>query len=69
MNNWLVIGILAGIASGVLYFSAAAGNVVGMMLASFASFPLFVAGLGWGMPTVLLGVGVLLAGYALHASA
>jgi hypothetical protein len=64
MNNWLVIGILAGIASGVLYFSAAAGNVVGMMLASFASFPLFVAGLGWGLPTVLLGVGVLLVGYA-----
>jgi len=64
MNNWLVIGILAGIASGVLYFSAAAGNVVGMMLASFASFPLFVAGLGWGPPTVLLGVGVLLVGYA-----
>jgi hypothetical protein len=53
MNNWLVIGILAGIASGVLYFSAAAGNLAGMMLASFASFPLFVAGLGWGMPTVL----------------
>jgi hypothetical protein len=68
MNHWLVIGILAGIASGVLYFSAAAGNLAGMMLASFASFPLFVAGLGWGMPTVLLGVGVLLAGYALGIS-
>jgi hypothetical protein len=68
MNNWLVIGILAGIASGVLYFSAAAGNLAGMMLASFASFPLFVAGLGWGMPTVLLGVGVLLVGYAFGIS-
>ena len=64
MNNWLVIGILAGIASGVLYFSAAAGNLAGMMLASFASFPLFVAGLGWGIPTVLLGVCVLLVGFA-----
>lgn len=63
MNNWLIIGLLAGIASGVLYFSASAGNFAGMMLASFASFPLFVAGLGWGLATVLLGVGVLLAGY------
>lgn len=63
MNNWLIIGLLAGIASGVLYFSASAGNFAGMMLASFASFPLFVAGLGWGLSTVLLGVGVLLVIY------
>ncbi len=63
MNNWIIIGILAGIASGVLYASASAGNFAGMMLASLASFPLFVAGLGWGAATVLLGVIVLGVGY------
>ena len=63
MNNWIIIGILAGIASGVLYASASAGNFAGMMLASLASFPLFVAGLGWGVVTVLLGLAVLGAGY------
>ena len=63
LNNWVIIGILAGIASGVLYASATAGNFAGMMMASFASFPLFVAGLGWGLATVLLGAGLVLVGY------
>jgi hypothetical protein len=65
MNNWLIIGLLAGIAAGVLYFSASAGNFIGMMLASLASFPLFVAGLGWGAAAAAVGAGVLLVGYAL----
>lgn len=63
MNNWLIIGLLAGIVSGVLYFSASAGNFAGMMLATLASFPLFVAGLGWGLASVLAGAAALLAGY------
>ena len=65
MNNWLIIGLLAGIAADVLYFSASAGNFIGMMLASLASFPLFVAGLGWGAAAAAVGAGVLLVGYAL----
>lgn len=44
----ILMGVLAGLASAVLYVATATGSVVGVLLALLAPLPLFVAGIGWG---------------------
>ncbi|MEQ8745139.1 DUF2232 domain-containing protein [Pyruvatibacter sp.] len=50
---WL-IGILAGLASSVLYAGASAGASPALILAYLAPLPIFIAGLGWGTLTALI---------------
>lgn len=63
MNNWIVVGIIAGLTAGLLQAGGSSGNAVGLMMIYLASFPLFVAGLGWGAITAALGALVMVVGY------
>jgi len=63
MNNWIVIGVIAGIAAGLLQAGGSTGNLFGMFFIYFASLPLFIAGLGWGAVTAALGAVVMTTGY------
>ena len=50
MTKPLLIAIAAGFAAALLYLSIATGSVLSMLLFYLAPLPLFVAGLGWGLP-------------------
>ncbi len=63
MNNWIVIGVIAGLTAGLLQAGGSSGNAIGLFLIYLASFPLFVAGLGWGAVTAALGAVVMVVGY------
>lgn len=63
MNNWIVIGVIAGIAAGLLQAGGGSGNAIGLFLVYFAAFPLFIAGLGWGAVTAALGAAVMTIGF------
>ncbi len=63
MNNWIVIGVIAGLTAGLLQAGGSSGNAMGLFLIYLASFPLFVAGLGWGAVTAALGAVVMVVGY------
>lgn len=65
MNNWIIIGVIAGLAAGLLYAGGSTGNVTGVLLVYLASFPLFIAGLGWGAMTAALGAVVMIVGHLL----
>lgn len=62
-NNWIVIGVIAGLTAGLLQAGGSMGNAVGLMMIYLAPFPLFVAGLGWGAITAALGALVMTVGY------
>lgn len=62
-NNWIVIGVIAGLTAGLLHAGGSSGNAIGLLLIYLASFPLFVAGLGWGAITAALGALVMVIGY------
>jgi len=71
MASTYPIAALAGVVSALLFASATGGNALAVPLVYLAPLPLFLAGLGWGMPAVfasgLAGTLVLLAvasGYA-----
>ncbi len=53
---WLV-GMLAGLASAVLYAAASGGAAPALILAYVAPLPIFIAGLGWGTATALIAGG------------
>lgn len=63
MNNWIVVGVIAGLTAGLLQAGGSSGNAIGLFLIYLAPFPLFVAGLGWGALTAALGAAVMVAGY------
>jgi len=48
MINWIVIAIVAGLASAVLHASVLVPSVISIVLFYLAPLPLFIAGLGWG---------------------
>ncbi|MEM7565748.1 MAG: DUF2232 domain-containing protein [Pseudomonadota bacterium] len=50
MTKPLIIAIVAGLAAALLYLSVATGSVLSVLLFYLAPLPLFVAGLGWGLP-------------------
>ncbi|MEM7634991.1 MAG: DUF2232 domain-containing protein [Pseudomonadota bacterium] len=64
-NNWIVIGVIAGLTAGLLQAGGSSGNLIGVFLVYLASFPLFLAGLGWGALTAALGAGVMIIGHLL----
>jgi len=47
LPSWM-IGVLAGLASSVLYAAASGGAAPALILAYIAPLPIFIAGLGWG---------------------
>lgn len=49
------VGLIAGLASAVLYAAASGGASIALVLAYVAPLPIFVAGLGWGMAAALVG--------------
>lgn len=55
MSTRYLIGIGAGLVSGVLFASVASGSALAVTLIFFAPLPLYIAGLGWGPLTALLG--------------
>jgi hypothetical protein len=50
---WL-IGVLAGLASAILYAAASGGATPAIILAYIAPLPIFIAGLGWGTMMALI---------------
>jgi hypothetical protein len=63
MPQHIVIGLAAGIASGLLFASASAGGIGGRLLLFFlAPLPAYLAGLGWG--SVAAGVAALVSAAA-----
>lgn len=58
MKSPIFVGIAAGLASALLYGSIASGTVMAALLFYFASLPLFIAGLGWGIGSVALAAGI-----------
>lgn len=48
MPKTLVIAVLAGAASGVLFIAPMSGSLLGMLLINFTHLPLFLVGLGLG---------------------
>lgn len=56
MHTWVIIGLLAGLVSAVLFASAAAGSIVGLMVLFLLSpLPIAIAGLGWGWSAAAVG--------------
>ena len=68
MNTQIIVGIVAGLASALLYLSGTTGSVLAMFLFYIAPLPLFVAGFGWGLVTALIasGAGAVLAAVIFH---
>ncbi len=54
MTKPLLIAIGAGLAAALLYLSVATGSVLSVLLFYLAPLPLFVAGLGWGLPVGII---------------
>lgn len=71
MGSPLLIGIGAGLVSGVLFASAATGSLLAMALFYLAPLPSFLAGLGWGWTAAVLAAlaGTLVGGAALGLAA
>ncbi len=63
MYSYLLTGIIAGIASSVLYISGTLGTSVSLFLYFLAPLPLFITGLGWGAMSAVAGAvaGVIVA--------
>ncbi len=61
LPDW-AIGILAGIASALLYSAASTGALAAMALLYVAPLPIFIAGLGWGTTIGMIagGTGIVL---------
>ena len=59
MNNWIIIGIIAGLTAALLQAGGSLGNALGLVLIYLAPFPLFIAGLGWGAITAATGALVM----------
>lgn len=55
MSNQILVGVAAGIASALLYGSLAGGTPLAMVLFYIAALPLFIAAIGWGWATALVG--------------
>jgi len=55
MYSYLLTGIIAGIASSVLYISGTLGTPVSIFLYFLAPLPLFITGLGWGAISAAVG--------------
>jgi len=53
---WLT-GVLAGLASAILYAAASGGATPAIILAYIAPLPIFIAGLGWGTVMALIAGG------------
>ncbi|WP_316861255.1 DUF2232 domain-containing protein [uncultured Cohaesibacter sp.] len=58
MNNYLIIGIVAGLCTALLNLSGYAGGMVGLgiILVVISPLPLMIASLGWGSFTGLIAV-------------
>ncbi|MFP3920288.1 MAG: DUF2232 domain-containing protein [Dichotomicrobium sp.] len=56
MNNPAVIGAVAGLASALLFVSAAASTVAAAFLVYITPLPLMIAGLGWGIRASFAGL-------------
>ena len=55
MNNWIVIGICAGLAAAAMQVAVASGTSAGLFLFFVVPLPLFLAGLGWGAVSAAVG--------------
>jgi len=70
MYSYLFTGIIAGIASSILYISGTLGTSLALFLYFLAPLPLFITGLGWGAISAAVGaisgviVSILLSGFS-----
>ena len=55
MYSYLLTGLIAGIASSVLYISGSIGASLSLFLYFLAPLPLFITGLGWGAVSAVAG--------------
>ncbi len=64
MYSYLLTGIIAGIASSILYISGTLGTPLSLLLYFLAPLPLLITGLGWGAISAAAGAGagVIVAG-------
>lgn len=58
LPSWLLLAVIAGLGSAVILLGAESGILPLMLLASFHSTPLFMAGLGLGKQAVLISAAV-----------
>jgi hypothetical protein len=63
MYSYLLTGVIAGIASSVLYISGTLGTPLSLLLYFLAPLPLLITGLGWGAISATVGAiaGVIVA--------
>lgn len=54
MPAHLLIGLLAGLTSVVLYLGTSSGSLLGLLLALISPLPIFMAGLGWGTVSAIV---------------
>lgn len=57
MPAYLLIGLLAGLTSVVLYLGTSSGSLLGLFLALISPLPIFMAGLGWGSLSAVIAAG------------
>jgi Predicted membrane protein (DUF2232) len=55
MNSWIVIALLAGLASALIFAAAGIPTLTAAAVFLLAPAPLMIAGLGWGLVVTLLG--------------
>lgn len=55
MGHQIMVGVAAGLAAALLYGSLGSGTPLAMVLFYIAALPLFIAGIGWGWATALVG--------------
>lgn len=55
MYSYLFIGLMAGIASSILFVSGSVGTSLSLLLYILAPLPLFICGLGWGAVSAAVG--------------
>jgi len=63
MYSYLLTGVIAGIASSILYISGTLGTPLSLLLYFLAPLPLLITGLGWGATSAAVGAiaGVIVA--------
>lgn len=69
MNTSIIVGLIAGLASALLFVSITTGNALAILLFYIAPLPLFIAGFGWGLFALLIAAGLATISIAIYAHA